>query len=87
MEIIGVKYEDNFSPKTFSGKSYSYYSIIPLEIGDIVVAPTQYGGKVAKVYETNIPEERIKNIKSYLKTIAVKLDKQKYMENNQVEAA
>ncbi len=87
MEIISIKYEDNFSPKTFSGKQYSYYSMIPLKVGDIVVAPTQYGGKIAKVCEINIPEEKVKNIKPYMKTIAVKLDEQKYMQNNQVEAA
>ena len=26
--IISVKYEDKFKPKTFSGKAYSYYTAV-----------------------------------------------------------
>ena len=41
--IVSVKYEDRYMPKTFSGKAYSYITAIPLEVGDLVVAPTSYG--------------------------------------------
>ena len=34
--IIGVKYEDEFQPRTFTGKTYSYFTNFPLNIGDIV---------------------------------------------------
>ena len=34
--IVSVKYEDRYMPKTFSGKAYSYITAIPLEVGDLV---------------------------------------------------
>jgi hypothetical protein len=82
--IISVKYEDNFEPKTFGGKAYSYYTATKVEIGDLVVAPTAYGDKIARVSEINIPEEKIQSIKPYLKTIILKIDKEKYLQSEQV---
>ncbi len=82
--IISVKYEDNYMPKTFSGKAYSYYTAIPVEVGDLVIAPTQNGDKIARVSEINIPEYKVEMIKSYLKIITTKIDKTKYLQNNQV---
>ena len=41
--IISVKYEDRFMPKTFNGKAYSYITQVNVEIGDLVIAPTAYG--------------------------------------------
>lgn len=82
--IISVKYEDNFEPKTFAGKTYSYYTATKVEIGDLVIAPTAYGEKIAKITEINIPEEKIQSIKPYLKTIRQKIDKQKYLETGEV---
>lgn len=49
--IITVKYEDNFIPKTFGGRAYSYYTAVDVDIGDLVVAPTSYGDKIARVSE------------------------------------
>lgn len=82
--IISVKYEDNYMPKTFSGKAYSYYTAIPVEVGDLVIAPTANGDKIARVSEINIPEYKVEMIKSYLKIITTKIDKTKYLQNNQV---
>lgn len=82
--IISVKYEDNYMPKTFSGKAYSYYTAIPVEVGDLVIAPTQNGDKIARVSKINIPEYKVEMIKSYLKIITTKIDKTKYLQNNQV---
>lgn len=82
--IISVKYEDNFEKKTFSGKSYSYYTSISLEVGDLVIAPTSFGEKIARISEINIPEEKIQSIKPYLKTITLKIDKEKYLQSNQI---
>lgn len=82
--IISVKYEDKFSPKTFSGKSYSYITQVDVEIGDLVIAPTTYGDKIARVSEIDIPETRIENIKQFLKTITYKINKNEYLYNNQV---
>mgnify|MGYP007119868456 FL=1 len=82
--IISVKYEDNFEPKTFGGKAYSYYTDALVEVGDLVIAPTAYGDKIARVSEINIPEEKIESIKPYLKTIKLRIDKQKYLETDEV---
>ena len=80
MNIISVKYEDNYVPRTFSGKSYSYYtSINNINVGDIVIAPTSFGDKIARVSEIDIPEENIKNIKDYLKTITKKIDEDRFI--------
>lgn len=78
--IISVKYEDKYIPKTFSGKAYSYYTNIDVNIGDLVCVPTVYGEKIAIVSEVNIPEQKIESIKPYLKTIIDKIDKEQYLQ-------
>ena len=82
--IISVQYEDNFMPKTFSGRSYSYYTTIKVEIGDLVVAPTSNGDRIARVSEINIPEHDIEKIKPFLKTITSKINTDKYIQDNEV---
>ena len=82
--IISVKYEDKFAPKTFSGKAYSYYTAVNVNVGDLVIAPTSNGDKIARVSEINIPEYKVEMIKACLKLITVKIDKSNYLENNQI---
>ena len=82
--IISVKYEDKYMPKTFSGKAYSYYTAIEVEVGDLVVAPTSNGDKIARVLEINIPEFKVEQIKPYLKLITDKIDKEKYLQTDEV---
>lgn len=82
--IISVKYEDNYMPKTFSGKAYSYITAIDVEVGDLVIAPTANGDKIARVSEINIPEFKVEYIKPYLKLITDKIDKEKYLQTNEV---
>lgn len=82
--IISVKYEDNYIPKTFSGKAYSYYTAIPLVVGDLVIAPTQNGDKIARVSEINIPEYKVEFFKSSLKLITNKIDREKYLQSNEI---
>ena len=77
--IIAVKYEDKFIPRTFGGKSYSYFTIIKLNEGDIVKAPTQNGTSIARVSRVNIPEDEIKDIKPYMKTITKKINRDRYL--------
>lgn len=83
--IISVKYEDNFMPKTFSGKAYSYYTNKKVEVGDLVIAPTAYGEKIARVSEINIPEYKVEMIKPYLKTITQTIDKELYLQTDQIQ--
>lgn len=82
--IINVKYEDKFMPKTFGGKAYSYYSAIDVDVGDLVIAPTASGDKIARVSEINVPEDKIEMIRPYLKLITDKIDKNKYLQTNEV---
>lgn len=82
--IISVKYEDIYMPKTFAGKAYSYYSAVKVEVGDLVVAPTAFGDKIARVSEINIPEYKVEHIKAYLKLITDKIDTDKYIYENEV---
>ena len=80
-KIVTVKYADDIYKKVFSGRSYSYYTIIELKVGDLVLAPTKYGVQVARVSEINVPEESIKNIKNYMKLIGKKINKREYLQN------
>jgi len=82
--IISVKYEDKFVPKTFAGKSYSYFTTKNLKIGDIVEAPTQYGTSIARVSKVNISQEEIEDIKPYMKTITKKINRDRYLNFNEV---
>ena len=82
--IISVKYEDNYNPKTFGGKSYSYYTAVNVKVGDLVIAPTKNSDKIARVSEINIAEQKVEMIKPYLKLITDKINKQKYLEENQI---
>lgn len=79
MEVISVKYEDKINPKTFTGKSYKYYTTVDVNVGDFVIAPTVGGDRIARVSEINIPEEKIEDIKPYLKTIEHKIDRENYL--------
>lgn len=79
LNIVGVKYEDKFEKKTFSGREYSYYTEMDLEIGDIVEVLTRYGKSIAQVTRTNIDEKEIEKIKEYMKIIETKIDKEQFL--------
>ena len=83
--IIKVKYEDDLCHRNFNGKEYSYYTNKSLNIGDLVEAPTKYGNKIAKVVETNVPENEIKYIKPYMKTITLKIDRNRYIDFYEIQ--
>ena len=83
--IVSVKYEDRYILKTFSGKAYTYLTSIPLEVGDLVIAPTSYGDKVARVSQINLPNYKLDFLKVPLKLITHKIDKEKYLQENQIQ--
>lgn len=85
--IISVKYEDDIYKKTFKGREYSYYTIIPLNIGDIVKAPTAHGVSNALVTNINVPEEKIISFKDKLKTIVIKLDREIFLSQDKLDTA
>ena len=82
--IISVKYEDEYMPKTFSGKAYSYYSNIDVSVGDLVIAPVKDTEKIARVSEINVPEYKVEMIKPFLKTIEKKIDKETYLQSDEI---
>ena len=84
MNIITVKYEDNFFPRTFNGRDYSYFTEKKVSIGDIVIAPTKYGKKIAKVTRVNIQEKEIENIRPFMRKITKKLNKDRYINFNEI---
>lgn len=77
--IISVKYESEYVPRTFVGKLYSYYTNTKLKVGDIVEVPTCYGLNIAIVSKINIPEEEIRDIKPYMKTVTRKINRDRYL--------
>ena len=83
--IIMVKYEDNFCPRVFQGKEYSYYTNKGLSVGDLIEAPTKYGLKVAMVTRINVPETEIEKRKPYMKTIIRQIDRDRYINFAEVE--
>lgn len=85
--IISVKYEDDFCPRTFNGREYSYYTDKALNVGDLVEAPTKYGTKIAKVTRIDVPENEIKNIKPYMKKIIRKIDRNRYINFYEIQEA
>jgi len=83
--IVAVKYESQFIPRTFEGKSYSYFTNVKLNEGDIVEAPTKYGENIARVSRINISEEEIKDIKPYMKTITRKLNRDRFLKFAEIQ--
>lgn len=82
--IINVKYEDDYIPKTFGGKSYSYLTAVKVNVGDLVIAPTVRGNKIARVSEIDVPEYKVEHIRTCLRLITDKINKEKYLENAEV---
>ena len=83
--IVAVKYESEYHPRTFSGKLYSYFADIKLNEGDIVIAPTVYGTSIARVSRINVPAEEIKDIKPYMRTITRKIDKERFLKFAEIQ--
>lgn len=82
--IIRVKYENNYMPKTFDGKAYSYLTNLDLKVGDLVIAPTVYGDKIARVSDFSYPDEKFELIKPYLKNIEQKINREKYLKTDKI---
>ena len=82
--IISVKYEDKYEPKVFDGKAYSYYTATSVNVGDLVIAPTSYGEKIARVTEINVPEYKVQLIKPCLRLITDRINKDRYLQSNEI---
>jgi hypothetical protein len=69
MDIVKVQFQSRYNAKEFYGQEYTYYTEIPLKVGDVVKVPTKFGESTAIVSSINVPESQIANIKEHLKTI------------------
>lgn len=74
--IVGVQYKNQYSGE-YTGRAYTYYTDIPLEVGDVVKCPTKAGETVGRVAEINISEGRIdERIAPFMKTITEKAEEE-----------
>ena len=81
---VYLKYEDSYNPRTFVGRAYSYYTSLKLTEGDIVEAPTRFGMSIARVSKINVPEEMVKNIIPFMKEITKKINKERYLNYDEI---
>lgn len=70
MQIVSVQFEDKYSSDGgYGGRNYSYFSAIPLKVGDEVIAPTKHGESKAVVTAVDLPVSAIAAFKDAVKTI------------------
>lgn len=68
-QLVAVKYRDKVDKTLFSSRDYTYYTKLPLQIGDIVKCPTKFGASIGKVSRLNVPEKEVEKFKDALKEI------------------
>ena len=74
MSIVAVQFQDKRNPEEFAGREYTYYSNVPLAVGDVIVAPTSKGKGVVRVCRTDMADADIpENARPYMKTIEEKI--------------
>lgn len=81
MKIVGVKYENKFQKGTFEGREYSYFTRLENpKMGDIVECPTKFGPQIGMITRTNIEEQEVEKIKSFMKEIIIKYNREAYLQ-------
>ena len=58
MAIVQVQFKNRYN-NTYGGNAYTYYADVPVQVGDIVKVPTQYGDSEARVCRVDVPESEI----------------------------
>ena len=58
MKYVTVQY---FKPESdaYIGRAYTYRTELPLQEGDLVIAPTYKGESKARVFEAEVPASRV----------------------------
>jgi len=74
MDIVSVHFQNKKNPEDFSGREYSYYAAIPLNVGDIVMVPTQKGQGKARVVRIGVKADEIGFDIGLMKTIETLAD-------------
>lgn len=57
--IVKVQFKSANNPSGFGGGAYSYYTSMPLQVGDIVSAPVSSGHVKARVVSVNVSQDDI----------------------------
>ena len=66
-KIVKVQYKQDIFG--YSGREYTYYTDMPLKVGDIVLAPTKYGESRARVSAVNVRDAECASIPHLMRTI------------------
>lgn len=53
----------------YAGREYSYYTDMPLKVGDIILAPTMYGPSKCRVSAINVRDAECASILHLMRTI------------------
>lgn len=68
-EVIAVQFKSKHG-EGYSGQEYSYYTDVPLAVGQLIEVTTKYGISKVKVVKTGVDIETIPPmIRCYMKTI------------------
>ncbi|MDL2214439.1 hypothetical protein LJB76_02620 [Clostridia bacterium OttesenSCG-928-O13] len=67
MDIVKVQYR--IKDGSYGSREYSYFSAIPLEVGDEVMVPVRDKTGAARVSAINVPESEIADFADRVKTI------------------
>ena len=58
MSIVQVQFKNRYTG-AYSGNAYTYFADVPVQVGDIVRVPTNFGDSEAKVCRVDVPESEI----------------------------
>ena len=70
MNVVAVQFQSKSDPEGFAGREYTYYSKVPLTVGDVILAPTKKGDTIVRVCRTDMADSDIdESVKPYMRTI------------------
>ena len=74
MSIVAVQFQNKSKPEEFSGREYTYFSDVKLEVGEVILAPTKTGMSVVRVCRTDMTDSDIdERVMPFMRTIESKL--------------
>lgn len=54
-DLVEVQFKSRYKKDEFGGNAYTYIADVPLQVGDIVKAPTKFGESEARVCRVDVP--------------------------------
>ena len=68
--VVSVQYQSKKDPEGFSAREYTYYSVVELTEGDVIMVPVKNGSSIAKVCRTDMSDSDISDsVRPYMRTI------------------